>query len=148
MDARVPISNRNESWTNEKHVHFLNSMEARFVRTMLENNGRHSNLRLDRQLPDSSDSTLDFNRNQTRKKHSTSVDFIGTSSKSKMKARPDKRSRRPPPPCSQPHDHASSQDQVVPQIETRMGDNKDEKDLPNIVPVQLYPYHHHLQQTD
>ncbi|OMO97898.1 hypothetical protein COLO4_14286 [Corchorus olitorius] len=140
MDARVP-SNRNESWTNEKHVHFLNSMETRFVRTMLENNGRHSNLRLDRQLPDSSDSTLDFNRNQTRKKHSTSVDFIGTSSKSKMKARPDKRSRRPPPPpCSQPHDaSASSQDQVVPQIETRMGDNKDEKDLPNVPVVFISP---------
>ncbi|XP_022737457.1 uncharacterized protein LOC111290420 isoform X2 [Durio zibethinus] len=106
MDSHVP-SNPNESWTDEKHVHFLNSMEAWFVRTMLENNDRY-NLRLDRYLPDSSESTLDCKQNiHIRKKHATSVDFIGTS-RSKMKGRPGKRSRRPP---AQPHD--SSQDQVL-----------------------------------
>ena len=71
MDSHLP-SNRNESWTDEKHVHFLNSMEACFVRTMLENNGRY-NQRLDRHLPDSSESTLDCKHYiQTRKKHATS----------------------------------------------------------------------------
>ncbi|XP_021289822.1 uncharacterized protein LOC110420773 isoform X2 [Herrania umbratica] len=121
MDSQVP-SDRNEPWTNEKHVHFLNSVEAWFVHTMLENDGRH-NLRLDRHLPDSSESTLDCKQNQTRKKHATS-DFIGVT-RSKMKGRPDKRSRRPP---SKPQD--SSQDQVVPQIDNRTGD-KDEEQLPN-----------------
>ncbi|EOY23137.1 PREDICTED: uncharacterized protein LOC18605526 isoform X2 [Theobroma cacao] len=129
MDSHVP-SDRNDPWTNEKHVHFLNSMEAWFVRTMLENDGRH-NLRLDRHLPDSSESTLDCKPNQTRKKHATS-DFIGTTG-SKRKGRPDKRARRPP---SKPHD--SSQDQVVPQIENRTGD-KDEEDLPNVPVASMAP---------
>ncbi|XP_022734756.1 uncharacterized protein LOC111288218 isoform X2 [Durio zibethinus] len=113
MDTHVP-RNRNESWTDEKHVHFLNSMEAWFVRTMLGNKYRY-NLRLDPHLPDSSESTLDYKQNiQIRKKHATS-DFIGTT-RSKMKGTPNKCSRRP----SQPPD--SSQDQVVPQIENRTGD--------------------------
>ncbi|XWS50561.1 hypothetical protein CRYUN_Cryun12cG0097300 [Craigia yunnanensis] len=116
MDSHVP-SNRNDSWTDEKHVHFLNSMEAWFVHTMLENNSRY-NLRLDRHVPDSSESTLDCKHNiQKRKKNATSgspaVDFISTT-RSKVKGRPDKRSRRP---SSQPHE--SSHDQVVPQIEDR-----------------------------
>lgn len=65
------VNNQTEPWTNEKHLHFLNSMEATFVRTMLENNGRH--LRLDRYLPDSSESTLDLkSQTQGRKKHTTS----------------------------------------------------------------------------
>ncbi|XP_052874205.1 uncharacterized protein LOC108452619 isoform X3 [Gossypium arboreum] len=67
MESHVP-SNRNETWTEEKHVHFLNSMEAWFVRTMLQSNDRY-NLRLNRHLPDSSDSTLDC---KPRTKHSTS----------------------------------------------------------------------------
>ncbi|XVF09830.1 hypothetical protein REPUB_Repub07fG0130400 [Reevesia pubescens] len=132
MDSHVP-SNRNESWTDEKHVHFLNSMEAWFVRTMLENNDRY-NLRLDRHLPDSSESTLDCKRNiQTRKRHAISVDFIGTT-RSKINGRPDKRSRRPL--RSQSYD--SSQDQVVPQIENRTGD-KDKKDLPNVPVASMAP---------
>jgi hypothetical protein len=56
------------SWTNEKHVHFLNSMEASFVRAMFENNtGIH---RLDRYLPDSSESTLDL-KARRREQHAT-----------------------------------------------------------------------------
>ncbi|XWS37792.1 hypothetical protein CRYUN_Cryun19dG0075700 [Craigia yunnanensis] len=112
MDSHVP-SNRNELWTDEKHVHFLNSMEACFVNTMLKNNGRY-NLRLDRHVPDSSESTLDCKHNIqtrfTRKKLATSgsqkVDFIGTTRR-KVKGRPDKISRRP---SSQPRN--SSQDQA------------------------------------
>ncbi|MBA0709135.1 hypothetical protein Golax_024195 [Gossypium laxum] len=102
MESHVP-SNRNETWTEEKHVHFLNSMEAWFVRTMLQSNDRY-NLRLDRHLPDSSDSTLDC---KPRTKHSTSVHFIGKTRSKMKKSRPVKRSMRP---SSQPHD--SSQDQV------------------------------------
>ncbi|KAK8657192.1 hypothetical protein V6N13_035445 [Hibiscus sabdariffa] len=125
MNSQVP-GNRNESWTDEKHVHFLNSMEAWFVCTMLENNDRCS-LRLDRQLPDSSESTLDCKHHSvpTRKKHASSADSIGTT-RSKMKVKTDKRSKRPPPPppppppqC-QPRD--SSKDQVVPRIENRTED--------------------------
>ncbi|KRH09099.1 hypothetical protein GLYMA_16G196000v4 [Glycine max] len=70
--AQVPASEATAFWTDEKHVHFLNSMEASFVRTMLQNQGnsvsttRHS-LPLDRYLPDSSESTLDLKPNPRRR---------------------------------------------------------------------------------
>ncbi|KAK7380273.1 hypothetical protein VNO78_32781 [Psophocarpus tetragonolobus] len=96
-------------WTDEKHVHFLNSMEASFVRTMLENKAdsnttRHS-LPLDRYLPDTSESTLDLKphpRHRTRKLHAPS-DSMGPTTR---------RTRRR---SSQPYN--SSLDQVVPQVE-------------------------------
>ncbi|GKA29737.1 hypothetical protein Tco_0715982 [Tanacetum coccineum] len=45
-------------WTNEKHLCFLRSVEASFVRTLLENgDGRVP--AMDRILPDSCESTLD-----------------------------------------------------------------------------------------
>nr|KYP74893.1 hypothetical protein KK1_007586 [Cajanus cajan] len=55
-------------WTDEKHLHFLNTMEASFVRTMLHHYGLVSTqpLRLDRYLPDTSESTLDSKPNRTR----------------------------------------------------------------------------------
>ncbi|TQE03943.1 hypothetical protein C1H46_010470 [Malus baccata] len=60
----MELSPVNMSWTNEKHVKFLNSMEESFVRAMLEkkkNNKDHRHPpRLDRYLPDTSDSTLDL----------------------------------------------------------------------------------------
>ncbi|TXG70872.1 hypothetical protein EZV62_005807 [Acer yangbiense] len=57
-------------WTDERHLHFLKSMEASFVHKMLENNnGGHRHLRLDRQLPDTSDSTLDLKKHRTINKH-------------------------------------------------------------------------------
>ncbi|XP_028183515.1 uncharacterized protein LOC114370384 isoform X6 [Glycine soja] len=46
-------------WTDEKHLHYLNTMEASFVRTMLHHYAVVSPLRLDRYLPDTSESTLD-----------------------------------------------------------------------------------------
>ncbi|TYH98225.1 hypothetical protein ES332_A12G294600v1 [Gossypium tomentosum] len=69
----LPSNNQNESWTDEKHVRFLNSMEAWFVRTMLENNDLY-HLRLDRHLPDCSESTLDCKQHnvQSRRKHASS----------------------------------------------------------------------------
>lgn len=66
-------SSKTGSWTNEKHFHFLNSMEASFVRAMFDNNKNNYNnnndpiLRLDRYLPDSSDSTLDLKKHRNKK---------------------------------------------------------------------------------
>ncbi|XP_050386817.1 uncharacterized protein LOC126803106 [Argentina anserina] len=54
MESNVPIS-----WTNEKHVQFLNTMEASFVCSMFESKGRLARYRLNRFVPDTSDSTLD-----------------------------------------------------------------------------------------
>ncbi|RWR86611.1 hypothetical protein CKAN_01551800 [Cinnamomum micranthum f. kanehirae] len=49
------------SWTNEKHISFLNWMEASFVKRMLKNDDFvDGDARLDRYLPDSAESTLDF----------------------------------------------------------------------------------------
>lgn len=52
----------NRYWTNERHMHFLDSIEASFVRSVLGINHRRRNSppHLDRYLPDSSDSTLDL----------------------------------------------------------------------------------------
>ncbi|XP_021892192.1 uncharacterized protein LOC110810347 isoform X2 [Carica papaya] len=103
MESQV-ASEQTESWTDEKHLRFLNNMEAAFVLTMLADNGRL--LPLDRHLPDSSESTLDL-KTLRRKKHATnSVDFLGTTTRTRENGRPDKRSRRL---SSQPCD--SSQDQ-------------------------------------
>ncbi|KAK9075324.1 hypothetical protein SSX86_003647 [Deinandra increscens subsp. villosa] len=45
-------------WTNERHLNFLKSVEAFFVRTMLDNgDGRY--LLTDRHVPDCCESTLD-----------------------------------------------------------------------------------------
>lgn len=68
MESHV-AAHQTGSWTNEKHVHFLNNMEASFVRAMFENNTRI--LRLDRYLPDSSESTLDSKAQRRDQKHAT-----------------------------------------------------------------------------
>ncbi|KAE8681479.1 putative FAD-binding Berberine family protein [Hibiscus syriacus] len=117
MYSQVPSNPNEESWTEEKHVKFLNSMEAWFVRTMLDNKDRF-NLRLDRHVPDTSDSTLDCNckHNAPTTRNHTTSGFTATNRR-KMKARPGKRSRRS---SSQPL--ASTQDQVVPQVENRRED--------------------------
>ncbi|XP_027367629.1 uncharacterized protein LOC113873626 [Abrus precatorius] len=62
----VPQTETTSVWTDEKHLHFLNTMEASFVRTMLH---RHTPLRLDRHLPDTSESTLDSKPIRRLKKH-------------------------------------------------------------------------------
>ncbi|VVA11077.1 PREDICTED: LOC109804371 [Prunus dulcis] len=67
MESHVQ-SGKKRSWTDEKHLQFLNSMEASFVRAMFERKD-HRLLRLDRYLPDTSDSTLDLKTlNKTKKK--------------------------------------------------------------------------------
>ncbi|KAK4431515.1 hypothetical protein Salat_0913600 [Sesamum alatum] len=97
-------------WTNERHVHFLNSMEASFVHSMFENNGRLPPF--DRYLPDTSDSTEDLCK-ERRRRHSTS-DIVGSSGR-----RTEKKTR-----------NLSSQDQVVPQFQNKRNhkDKDDEKD--------------------
>ena len=65
-NSKKNIDNFGIQWTNEKHSNFLRVMEARFVRNMLEksiinNNVAHlTNSRLDRFVPDMSESTLDL----------------------------------------------------------------------------------------
>ncbi|CAL1405010.1 unnamed protein product [Linum trigynum] len=130
------------NWTNEKHMNFLNSMEATFVRTMLiENNNSSSlhrhHLRLDRYLPDSLESTLDSAESRRQKKNSpigaaASSDSVG--SRSIMGSGVErKRSRRLAMASSQTRtqniqtSNSPSNDQVVPQLDKRSGD-KDERD--------------------
>ncbi|KAL3521513.1 hypothetical protein ACH5RR_019662 [Cinchona calisaya] len=99
-------------WTNEKHMRFLNSIEASFVRNMYENNNHRSSPRLDRQLPDCFESTQDLGK-ERRRRHSTSD--VGEYSST---LRTDKKNKR-----------LSSHDQVVPQLENRIEDGiKDENE--------------------
>ncbi|XP_052110645.1 uncharacterized protein LOC107466905 isoform X2 [Arachis duranensis] len=83
MESMVQVAKGETApfWTEERHVHFLNTMEASFVRTMLHRNGgdyysgRWQLLRLDRHLPDSSESTLDSEESRNskmKKKHEAS----------------------------------------------------------------------------
>ncbi|KAJ0099183.1 hypothetical protein Patl1_20097 [Pistacia atlantica] len=121
----VPSDIRSGPWTNEKHVNFLNSMEASFVRTMFENNTHF--LRLDRYLPDTSDSTLDLKKHP-RKKQVTTVDnhnIINPRAAAGSHSRIYKRTRRH---SYQPH--TSSEDQVVPQLRNRR-DDEDESGASN-----------------
>ncbi|KAF7821090.1 uncharacterized protein G2W53_026545 [Senna tora] len=74
MESQVhaPPSETTASWTDEKHIHFLNVMESSFVTAMLRNNGNRLLPRLDRYLPDTAESTLDLNPHRTTKKHAPS----------------------------------------------------------------------------
>ncbi|WOH01432.1 hypothetical protein DCAR_0520816 [Daucus carota subsp. sativus] len=107
---RSNVKNEGSSkvWTNERHVDYLNSMEASFVRSML------NSLPKNRDVPDGSDSTLDHRTTPRARRYSTSDILESTRVKS------DKRTRRLRP-CNAP-----TQDQVVPQYEGRR-----ENDAPN-----------------
>ncbi|GMY07117.1 hypothetical protein FCV25MIE_02356 [Fagus crenata] len=116
------------SWTNEKHVRFLNTMEASFVRAMFENNDDDQILRLDRYLPDSSDSTLDLKK-QRRKKHVSQVGGTGNMvARARMDSRADRRTRR----LSSSQPCIPSQDQVVPQFDSITVGDKDQRDPLNL----------------
>ncbi|XP_050221371.1 uncharacterized protein LOC126671632 [Mercurialis annua] len=129
MDSAV-TDNQPGPWTDEKHLHYLNSMEAAFVRTMLENSSHH--LRLDRHMPDSSESTLDLKskrpKNRSTSDQYSSVDSAGT----RIIGRNEQRTRRFSSHNNQSHRHHPSQDQVVPHFEKRSGEkderNPDERD--------------------
>ncbi|KAK1399551.1 hypothetical protein POM88_009414 [Heracleum sosnowskyi] len=116
---RSNINNNNTSnnkvWTNERHVDYLNSMEASFVRSML------NSLPMNRvDVPDISDSTLDHRSTPRARRHSTS-DILESA-----RIKTDKRTRRSPyRPYKTP-----TQDQVVPQYEGRRANEttNEEKD--------------------
>ncbi|KAJ1391070.1 hypothetical protein SESBI_36995 [Sesbania bispinosa] len=99
----APKSETASVWTDEKHMHFLNTMEASFVRTMLPRYGGFSHLHLDRHLPDTSDSTLDSKPRTSPKKHAPS-DSMGP------------RARRTKRRSSKLH-NSSSSEQAVPLVE-------------------------------
>ncbi|KAJ7969989.1 C5a peptidase [Quillaja saponaria] len=134
MDSNVVSHETPSFWTNEKHVDFLNTIEASFVRKMFENQSRFK-LRLDRYLPDISESTLDSKyqqqQRQRRKKH-TSSDLMGPRGRIIMDRRIDKRTRR----VSSQLYNSLNKDQVVPQLENRRdigsGDVKDEAEQTNV----------------
>ncbi|XP_020221775.1 uncharacterized protein LOC109804371 [Cajanus cajan] len=103
--SHVPASETTPFWTDEKHLRYLHTMEASFVRAMFKN--RDNSTRLDRYLPDTSESTLDLKPHSHRGtvKHHAPSDSMG----------PINRRRRSMRRSSQPYN--SSQDQVVPQVE-------------------------------
>ncbi|XP_015941398.1 uncharacterized protein LOC107466905 isoform X1 [Arachis duranensis] len=125
MESMVQVAKGETApfWTEERHVHFLNTMEASFVRTMLHRNGgdyysgRWQLLRLDRHLPDSSESTLDSEESRNskmKKKHEASPsDSLLTGPRSRTEKRRSMRRRRR---SSQLH-ISSMEEQVVPEIE-------------------------------
>ncbi|XP_076906525.1 uncharacterized protein LOC143562665 [Bidens hawaiensis] len=94
-------------WTNERHLSFLKSVEASFVRTMLENiDGRV--LLLDRHVPDTCDSTLDSKLTigrMNKKRHFPADDLDGSFGIERRVKRLRTHSS-----------HFSQDDQVVPQM--------------------------------
>ncbi|XP_015069689.1 uncharacterized protein LOC107014335 [Solanum pennellii] len=120
FEGKYESSSNSLYWTNERHVHFLNSIEASFVQTLLENNNNAAPiLPLDRHLPDSTDSTLDTPK-ERRRRFSTSD--INMSSGSRIDV--EKKTRRM-------SSIISSQDQVVPQYKHGRGD-KDADGHPSV----------------
>ncbi|XP_030443918.2 uncharacterized protein LOC115666313 [Syzygium oleosum] len=103
-----------ETWTDEKHFRFLSSVEASFVRDVFGNkNGGGDGgggLRLDRYLPDSSESTQDLQSQRRKKSTTSSSDGVGARPRSD--GRQDKRSHK----VSSQSNRDSSHDQVVPQL--------------------------------
>ncbi|XP_042504605.1 uncharacterized protein LOC122081520 [Macadamia integrifolia] len=114
-------------WTNEKHLKFLNSIEAMFVHTVLENGGltytTAFHLPLDRYLPDRSDSTSDLqiHKNSKRKR----VYFPGGVDVGMKKSN----KRRPRQPCDESEDHNDCYDQVVPQLGNMKADKIESSDV-------------------
>ncbi|KAK4777288.1 hypothetical protein SAY87_017475 [Trapa incisa] len=104
------------SWTDEKHLKFLDSVEATFVRTMLHgsNSSHHPPLPLDRHMPDSSESTQDL-KSQRRKKLQPTARINGGGG-----GGADKKPRRL---LSQTPD-SSWYDQVVPELPDKVADCK------------------------
>ncbi|MFS7969385.1 hypothetical protein Hanom_Chr09g00808551 [Helianthus anomalus] len=100
-------------WTNERHLNFLKSVEASFVRTML-GNGDGGLLSMDRHVPDSCDSTLDSEMVIGRKKRKRR--FLGDDLDSRLGI--DQRVRRLRP-------HFPQDDQVVPQMKHVKSDEYD-----------------------
>ncbi|KAJ0534063.1 putative cold-regulated protein [Helianthus annuus] len=99
-------------WTNERHLNFLKSVEASFVRTMLGNGD--GGLLLDRRVPDSYDSTLDSEMVIGRKKRKRR--FLGDDLDASLGMGQRVRRLRP---------HFPQDDQVVPQMKHVKNDECD-----------------------
>lgn len=84
-EEKAPTSETASYWTEEKHVQFLNSMEASFVSEMIQNNDGSSfrPLCLRRHVSPSSDSTSDLKPHTASANHtlsgnlSVSLEFHG-----------------------------------------------------------------------
>lgn len=129
-----------ENWTNERHLDFLSSMEDTFVKNLLESHrfaaGNHhrrcnrrrsadghvlhrlENLRLDRYVPDCSESTRDLHSTKNTSRSVQVWDLVSRSGRRHNKERP-----------TTTHPYKISHDQVVPQVEDNSGD-KDGKERP------------------
>ncbi|KAF5187639.1 hypothetical protein FRX31_022771 [Thalictrum thalictroides] len=132
MDLNKTKTDVGALWTNEKHVNYLNSMEASFVRKMLEKNdarsmltyttSAHHHAPLDRYLPDSFESTCDSSSRTNRKKEIKSTKIsTAKDGRNNNNNNNEKRMRRRW--CSS-RPYGVTQDQVVPQI----GNSKSDKD--------------------
>ncbi|KAI3432085.1 uncharacterized protein J3R85_007468 [Psidium guajava] len=128
MDSHAPTPSGGGGtwWTDEKHLHFLDSLESSFLRTMFVRRSNRPVLRLDRHLPDSSDSTSDLTPPRPRKTRTTR-DICRLDAPAAKKSRHSRPSRIP-----------SCDDQVVPQITKRAAD-EDEKDPSNVQASQARP---------
>ncbi|GAB2294047.1 hypothetical protein Dimus_028263 [Dionaea muscipula] len=111
------IGGASGNWTNEKHLHFLSVMEATFVRNMLSigSGGNRSAgggriLRLDRYVPDISESTRDL-----KGRSSSDLTAIGRS----------KTRRRRREALHGLSNKSWDRDQVIPRIQVIEGDEKE-----------------------
>ncbi|XP_058104842.1 uncharacterized protein LOC131248540 [Magnolia sinica] len=130
----------NGFWTNEKHISFLNRIEASFVRKMLENEDdclltyahgalpshrhdydHHHRPRLDRYLPDSAESTLDFEEGNNRGKTRVIDEIVGRSGTCDVREDGEKTRKGSYRPYN------ASQDQVVPQLAHLKTDRDEER---------------------
>ncbi|KAI4384762.1 hypothetical protein MLD38_002870 [Melastoma candidum] len=100
----------NGSWTDEKHSHFLDFLETSFLHAMFGAGGagvgEHG--RLDRELPDSCDSTLDSGPHIPRRRRRKTHLSEGMSKQPKKSTRWSSSTSR--------HHVDPSNDQVVPQL--------------------------------
>ncbi|XP_054793153.1 uncharacterized protein LOC129298748, partial [Prosopis cineraria] len=78
-------------WTDEKHVQFLNSIEASFVTAMLEHSSRSFH-RLRPRLLDASESTSDLNPRRTISVNAADSGLMGGRSRMKGRRSPRRRS--------------------------------------------------------
>ncbi|KAI4383099.1 hypothetical protein MLD38_008977 [Melastoma candidum] len=102
------------SWTDEKHMHFLDFLETSFLHAMFEASGTNEGdyVHLDRKLPDGCDSTWDSRPRIPRRRKAHL---------SKGMRRPKKSKRS----SSMSSHHDPSNDQVVPQLARKWGGEGD-----------------------
>ncbi|XP_010061267.2 uncharacterized protein LOC104448984 [Eucalyptus grandis] len=132
MDSHAPSTpsggGGGTCWTDEKHLHFLNSLESSFLRAMFVRRSNRPVLRLDRQLPDSCESTCDSAPRRTRNTRTRRDICRSGGPAAAKKPRRSRHSRNPP--CDD--------DQVVPQI-AKSAAGEDEEDPTSLQATQGRP---------